>query len=358
MIVKKNYIYIIVLSLVVIIGSIFIIKTTYSNFEGKNNSISKLFLKKLNSNDTINKIRKIQIDFNSEKFTLVKNHDDNWVLIERGNYPVVDQKVKELVCDLADLKIIEPKTTKPENFAVLQLEDIEVNKNVTRIILFDAEDKEIDGIYIGKREFLASVNADYQAHIFVRRPKENQAWLVAGKLPEGFALKDLVKQPLLSIDLATVLQVELTKAGQAQKSFIKIVRNATTKELNLMEVSPRFKVKEQYAVDNIVQQFGFLNYDDVILNSTDAFPVLHGKLILSQIKEEVPKEEHINFELVYINKNYYFKINNLIPNIPNASNWLYKISDYACQSLLINKSDLLTEVNKEPKNKDNKKIKK
>ena len=46
-----------------------------------------------------------------------------------------------MVFDLANLKIIEPKTTKVENFATLQLEDININKQVTRIVLLDANNQ-------------------------------------------------------------------------------------------------------------------------------------------------------------------------------------------------------------------------
>ena len=345
MINKTNNFYVILtLILVILISSGIVIKTIYNKHSGySHNNISKLFLKNLNSNDAINKVKKIQIDFNAEKITLVGNNDDKWVILEKGNYPALEQKVKELVFDLANLKIIEPKTTKVENFATLQLDDININKQVTRIVLLDANNQEIDGIYIGKREFVASPNADNQAHIFVRKLKEMQAWLVAGKLSEGFAVKDLVKQPVLSVDLSAILQVELSKVKQPQKSFIKIAKNLTTKELNLLEVPPRYQVKEQYIIDNIVQQFAYLNYEDVLVNSQDAVPVLNGKLVLSQsanTKDVASNvgENPINFELVYVNKNYYFKLNN--------NNWLYKISDYACQSLLVNKSDLLTEIKK------------
>jgi|GEM_PF-1555689 len=345
MINRSNNFYIIIsLIVIILIGGVIVIKNIYKKHSNyTHNDISKLFLKNLNSNDAINKVKKIQIDFNAEKLTIVENSDNKWIIVEKGNYPALEQKVKELVFDLADLKIIESKTTKVENFAALQLEDININKQVTRIVLLDANNQEIDSVYIGKREFVASPNAENQAHIFVRKPKEMQAWLVSGKLSESFALKDLVQQPVLSVDLAAVSQVELSKVKQPQKSFIKIARNLTTKELNLLEVPPRYQVKEQYIVDNIVQQFAYLNYEDVLLNSQEAVPVLNGKLVLSQntnTKEVASSvgENPINFELVYVNKNYYFKLNN--------SNWLYKISDYACQSLLVNKSDLLAETKK------------
>ena len=360
---KLQYFYIGLVVLTLIFAGIFVAKNGCWHCKQKKHQFNNLFLKKLNSNNLIDQIKKIQIEFNGEKLTIVADHNANkWVVLEKGNYPVLDSKIKELVWGLADLKIIEQKTIKPENFSALQLEDINVNKNASRITLLDADNKEIESIYIGKREFIASPNADYQAHIFVRRSSELQSWLVAGRLADGFAFKDLVKQPILTIDLADISEINLTKQNQ-EKSSIKIKRNLTTGESQLLDIPPKYQVREQYVLDNIVQQFAYLNYDDVIQDSSQAVPVMQGNVIWSvpnnngadsvdTIKDAIHKKNSINFELVYINNNYYLKIND---TMLEHSNWLYKISDYACQSLLVNKKDLLIELKPELKNKGNKK---
>jgi hypothetical protein len=327
----KKYSFYVLFLIILLISAAFVFDNFYKN-SNNNINLDKLFLTNLNANNAIDQVKRIKIDFNGETFTLLEDSDGKWVVLEKNKYPVNEQKVKELVFDLANLKVLEAKTAKSENFAALQLEDIEINKNSTQIILSDINNQEIDSIYIGKREFVASTNADYQANIFVRKPKENKVWLVAGKLAEEFSFKNLVKQPIISLDLANVLQLELGKVNQPSKNFIKIERDPNTKILNLLDISPRYKLKEQYVIDNIVQQFAYLNYEDVVLNNVDAVPVLHGKVVTAN--------DNINFELVYLNKNYYLKLDN---------NWLYKISDYACQSLLINKADLLTEIVKKPK---------
>lgn len=335
MIKKINNLYIILL--ILLIASIFIIKHIYTHSYNKNNHLNQFFLKNLNLDNTIEKVKKIKISFNSDKITLVENSDGKWVILEKSNYPVLEFKIKELVFDLANLKIIESKTSKIENFAILNVEDININKLTTSIELFNEHDQEIDSIYIGQREFIASKNADPQSHVFVRKPKENQVWLVAGKLSESFAFKDLVKQPIFSIDLSSIVQIELKKTNQNAKNFIKIIRDPNTKELTLLEIPPRYKIKEQYVIDNIIQQFKYLNYDDVILNQPTAVEVLNGKIT---INANNTTQNIIEFNLMYLNKNYYLK--------PNDSNWLYKISDYTYQSLLINKNDLLVEITKKP----------
>ena len=350
---KLQWFYITIFLLILLMFGLLFSQNICWNCDYKKNSSNNLFFKTLNSNNLIDQIKKVQIEFNAEKFTLAVDNDGKWLVLEKGNYPALGSKIKELIFGLADLKILESKTSKPENFMALQLEDIDINKHTTRITLLDANNQQIDSIYIGKREFIPSPNADYEAHIFVRRPEEIQTWLVAGKLAEGFAFKDFVKQPVFSVDLSTISEIKLIKPKQ-QKSFIKIERNLTTGESKLLDIPPKYKVKDQYIVDNIVEQFAYLNYDDVILDSIDAIKVLEGQLVLSTATNSIdstnnPKSEDeikknvIDFELVYLNDNYYLKINDAV--VLQNNNWLYKISDYACQSLLVNKKDLLTEVN-------------
>lgn len=332
---KLQWFYIVVLGLLLIMFGVLFGQNFCWDCVHKKNVYHNLFFKALHANNLIDNIKKIQVDFNAEKFTIAVDSDGKWLVLEKSNYPVLGSKIKELIFGLADLKIIEAKTAKPENFAALQLEDLETNKQTTKITLLDSNNQEIDSIYIGKREFIASPNADYEAHIFVRRPSENQTWLVAGKLAEGFAFKDFVKQPALTVDLATLTEIKLSKPKQ-QKNFIKIERNLATGEAKLLNIPPKYKLKDQYIIDNIVEQFAYLNYDNVALDSSDALKVLEGQLILSTLSNP------INFELVYLNDSYYFKIHDAATGaIPQQNNWLYKISDYACQSLLINKKDLL-----------------
>ncbi len=336
---KLQWFYITIITLILVMIVVLVSNNFCWGCYNKKSSSNNLFFKKINTENLIDHIKKIYVEFNGEKFTIVADKDDKWLVLEKGNYPAMRSKIKELIFGLADLKIIEAKTSRPENFPTLNLEDIDINKHVTKITLLDTNNKEIDSVYIGKREFIATPNADYAAHIFVRRPSEHQTWLVAGRLAESFAFKDLVKQPAFHVDLATIAEIQLIKTQQP-KNIIKIERNLTTGESKLLDIPPKYKVKDQYIIDNIVQQFAYLNYDDVIQDSVDAVKVLDGKIILST------PNNAINFELVFLNNNYYLKINDLVKIAEN--NWLYKISDYAFQSLLVNKKDLLTEKSTAP----------
>ena len=372
---KKHWLYIILIIIVLIVTIIIYKNINFSKFNFSKFNFSffhrkkqeNWFFKELHIGDALNKINGLVIESNGEKFTIV-NENQNWLVLEKFSYPVPGLKIKEIIFGLADLKIIESKTAKSQNFAEIHLEDLETNKNTTRITLLDANHQKIVSVYLGKREFIASPNANYQNHIFVRRPEEPQTWLVSGSLPESFAFKDLVKQPLLNINAENITEIKLIKAKDP-KNFIYIKRSLTKGDLNLLDIPKNYKLKDQYVLDNIVSQFGYLNYEDVIKNQSEAIKVLDINLTLKDLDklESEPKDKPgfkldifkkkntLNFEIVYLHDKYYFRIKDSLNNLEDTNNnsdlkeqdykyWLYRISDYAFQSWLISKKDLITEI--------------
>jgi hypothetical protein len=54
----------------------------------------------------------------------LKRADTNWLVTERASHPADSSKVRKLLIDLADLKIVEQKTDNPAHYAVLGVEDV------------------------------------------------------------------------------------------------------------------------------------------------------------------------------------------------------------------------------------------
>lgn len=352
--------------ILVIIAIFVAVKIYFSTSMQVSKNLDNLFFKSLNQGDSIDKIKEVHINYEGQKLTLVVNEENKWLITEKHNFPALNSKIKEIIFGLADAKIIEAKTSRPENFVELNLQGLDANKNGTKITLLDINDKEIDSVYLGKREFIASPSGDYLSHIFVRRPSEHQTWLISTRLPESFSFKDLVAQPAIPIDLGTISEINLVKPKNPNDA-IKITRNLSTGELNLLHIPPRYKVKDQYIIDNILQQLSYLNYEDIVQDNSNALKVLEAKVTTvnkhasnspEQDKDvdlkKDPKTLKYHFDIVYLNNNYYLKLydlnetknvdqkNNSTAKSFDYSRWLYKINDYACQSLLIEKKDLLT----------------
>ena len=57
------------------------------------------------------------------KTTLVR-WGDRWVVAEKGNYPADGGKVRQALAGLAELRYVEPKTSKAELYPRLEVEDV------------------------------------------------------------------------------------------------------------------------------------------------------------------------------------------------------------------------------------------
>ena len=73
----------------------------------------------------------------------------HWVVVEKGNYPADEARMRRLLLGLADLTLVEPKTERPELFARLDLDDPSNGKS-TLVALQDRTGKTVAELIVGK----------------------------------------------------------------------------------------------------------------------------------------------------------------------------------------------------------------
>src|SRR5947208_1595540 len=74
----------------------------------------------------------------------------SWAVVEKGNYPAAQAKMRQLLLGLADLTLVEPKTERPELFARLDLDD-PANGKATDLKLNDRIGQTVAELVVGKR---------------------------------------------------------------------------------------------------------------------------------------------------------------------------------------------------------------
>jgi hypothetical protein len=119
----------------------------------------------------------------------MKRQGDSSTVSERDNYPADEGKLRRLVIAIADAKVLEEKTSNPESYATLGVEDTEgANATSLRIELVGAP-KPVD-LIVGKQG--AGARSTY-----VRRAGEKQSWLIDTSIdtsatPEAWLRKDIL----------------------------------------------------------------------------------------------------------------------------------------------------------------------
>jgi len=135
--------------------------------------------------------------------------DQRWTIVEKGNYPANQDRVRKLLLQLAELELIEPKTDKPELLARLDLDD-PANGKSTLVAVQDRTGALAGQLIIGRRRPSDIGGGD--AGVYVRRPDSDQAWLARGAFELSGDTLSWLDRRVIDIGTAQVASVVLTAA--------------------------------------------------------------------------------------------------------------------------------------------------
>jgi hypothetical protein len=138
--------------------------------------------------------------------------NDRWAVVEKGNYPAAQGKVRQLLLGLADITLVEPKTERPELFARLDLDD-PANGKATDIKLNDRIGQTVAELIVGKRR-ADRLGAGNDA-VYIRKPEGGRAWLARGSLDVSGDIVDWLDRRIIDIPAARVASVKLTGGDAA-----------------------------------------------------------------------------------------------------------------------------------------------
>ena len=123
-----------------------------------------------------------RIEITSKGKTLViAKTDDVWGVADLGGYRVQGVKLREMLTGLTELRIVEPRTSDPEQFSRLGLDDpAKPDGTATLLRVLDGGGKKLVEIITGHRRMRTQGNVPET--IYVRRPGENRSFLAEGRL--------------------------------------------------------------------------------------------------------------------------------------------------------------------------------
>ena len=152
-----------------------------------------------------------------------------WAVVEKGNYPAAQGKLRQLLLGLADLTLLEPKTERTELFARLDLDD-PANGKATDIKLNDRIGQTVAELIVGKRR-ADRLGAGTDA-VYVRKPGGGRAWLARGSLDVGGEIVDWLDRRILDIPAARIASMKFTGS------------NGMTLALSRTQPAERFAVED------------------------------------------------------------------------------------------------------------------
>ena len=191
---------------------------------------------------------------------VIGKHGDAWGLADRGFYPVQPDKLRELLTGLTELRITEPRTANPREYARLGVDDPTAPNSTANLLrLLDAKGQPIAALIIGHRRM--RTQGDLPEAIYIRRPGEAQSWLAEGHLPADADPALWLDRDIADIPAAKVVHVTVTRhdvAGAA--TTLEFAR--VDDKLNLVSPADHPKL-DDYKVSDVGRALETLTLSDV-----------------------------------------------------------------------------------------------
>lgn len=186
--------------------------------------------------------------------------DGRWVVKDKEAYPADPNKVRELLFGLAQLQRIEPKTSNPELYGKIGVQDVATKgAESLQIKLSDAKGQTLAELIVGKHEpSKANLN---QREYFVRLPGDPQSWLVEGKLPDDKLPSNWLQKSILGLDARRVREVRVIHADGQHLTLRR--KNPSAADYELVGLPTGAEIESPYAVNSIADTLTGLALDDV-----------------------------------------------------------------------------------------------
>lgn len=160
----------------------------------------------------INDVKAVSL-IGAENKPLVSLHNDGngWTVGEQGNYPADTGKLRGLLLDLANTKLLQSKTSKAEHYGELGVEDM-AGKQAKGLLIRLEGLVEPANIIVGQ--------ASNHGGSFVRRPEQAQSWLTSMRLTVDRDPQHWLNPVLTDIAAQRIAEVGLTAAdGKTLRVF-------------------------------------------------------------------------------------------------------------------------------------------
>lgn len=205
-----------------------------------------------------NDLQTITVASATGKFTIARK-GDGWALAEKDGYPVLADKLRQLVAGLADLRLLEAKTDQPDRYARLEVEDVAAKDAKSKqVTLAGPDGKPLADLIVGKQNFTSDLNGLHG--IYVRKPGSAQAWLAQGSVDLPTTAVDWINRTIVDVAADKVQRLHFEPTAAPAVTVSKADKTAT--EFTLAPL-PEGKSADPDALKRLTEVFTALDLDDV-----------------------------------------------------------------------------------------------
>jgi Domain of unknown function (DUF4340) len=199
----------------------------------------------------LNAITKVRLTGENGKHTTLEKQAKEWIVGERG-FPADSGLVRKLLIGLAQLKVVEDKTSDPANYAVIGVE---------KVTSPGATGTRIDLIEPGKTVSLIVGNPSGEDSSFVRRVHEKRSLLASPQIMPDADPKHWLFNTVIDLPQSRVQDVRVEPAGERPYT----VSRASVKQLDftIPDLPKGRRLSSVSAANSVADALSSLTLDDV-----------------------------------------------------------------------------------------------
>lgn len=209
--------------------------------------------------DRVNDAAAVTVASKNGTFTLEKT-EAGWGMRDKGGYPVDFDMVKALVLGLAELEVLEQKTSNPAYYAKLGVEEVGPEAASKRVKVEDAAGTVLADLVIGNAR-ASSARGAGAGSLYVREQGAPTSFEVSGTLRVDDAASNWLDKQIIKLDKQRVRRVEIRHPDGEVVAVEKA--DATDEHFEVLEFPEGREPVWEGIGDSIGGGLGWVNLEDV-----------------------------------------------------------------------------------------------
>ena len=169
-----------------------------------------------------------------------------WSIAEADDYPALVDKVKQTVVAVSDLQVVAEKTSNPDLYKRLGVEDPDSLGATSHLLTLTADGDELTTLIAG--ETRRSKSASSAPGLYVRIPGQQQALLVEGRLTVSTDIIQWIKRDIINIEGDRVNSVHVQAAGKPE---VILKKDGLADDLVLQNIPEGKEQQSEYLVSRM-----------------------------------------------------------------------------------------------------------
>jgi hypothetical protein len=289
-----------------------------------------------------NKVDSVEIASTQGVLFSAKKLGDRWLATfdsQQPVYPIAQDKLADFVETMRRVKLIEAKTSKPQNYIHLGLQSIDNVDSMASLVTLKAGENAWQ-VLVGNKVTLSKGQ-------YIRKPEYAQSWRTDKTINLPIDKFSWLKQPILPY-----LAQDISSVSRVDRLDWQIARSASG-DLDLINMPKDKELAYASILNSIVSNITSLDFEQLLavdkISADDKF--VQSLTLLTQL--EVSTVQGKTFQ-VFVSEQGDKQFVNFSSNGQSEywQNWYYQISNFSAQQLTKTLDDFLAEENTTTTNSD------